>query len=145
MPPTGTELLSEISALHHGLGIVIQLQMSLCGAWHNVIQRQGGSSSSHFCGAVITDSGMAAGPHASLPAAYTQCSGPAHAFFVCRAVCCQVGVGHDGHPLLYGPPLVDLQGSFPLEQPLMPHLVPQSINMWMGCAPGGELAAPTQP
>lgn len=53
-------------------------------------------------------------------------------------------MAHDGHPLLYGPPLVDLQGSCPLEQPLMPHLVPQSINMWMGCAPGGELCGPTQ-
>lgn len=51
----------------------------------------------------------------------------------------QVGVGHDGHPLLYGPPLVDMEGCFPLQQPLLQNLVPQSINMWMGCAPEGTL------
>jgi hypothetical protein len=50
----------------------------------------------------------------------------------------QVGVGRDGHPLLYGAPLVQLEGQFPLLQPLMGHLVPQSVNMWMGCAPEGE-------
>lgn len=49
----------------------------------------------------------------------------------------QVGVGRDGHPLLYGPPLIQLAGAFPLEQPLMGQLVPQSINVWMGCAPEG--------
>jgi hypothetical protein len=50
----------------------------------------------------------------------------------------QVGVGHDGHPLLYSAPLVGMEGSFPLEQPLLKHLAPQSINMWMGCAPEGK-------
>jgi hypothetical protein len=50
----------------------------------------------------------------------------------------QVGVGHDGHPLLYGAPLVDLEDCFPLQQPLLQELAPQSINMWMGCAPEGE-------
>lgn len=50
----------------------------------------------------------------------------------------QVGVGRDGHPLLYGPPLVQLAGEFPLQPPLMGNLVPQSVNMWMGCAPDGE-------
>ena len=70
---------------------------------------------------------------------------------MCRALLCdarsagpsplpllQVGVGHDGHPLLYGAPLVELDDSFPLQQPLLPQLAPQSINMWMGCAPEGE-------
>lgn len=59
----------------------------------------------------------------------------------CCCDCCaavQVGVGRDGHPLLYGAPLVQLEGRFPLLQPLMGHLVPQSVNMWMGCAPEGE-------
>jgi hypothetical protein len=53
----------------------------------------------------------------------------------------QVGVGRDGHPLLYGPPMVDMDDSFPLQQPLLKHLVPQSINMWMGCAPDGQCKA----
>lgn len=30
-----------------------------------------------------------------------------------------------------------MESCFPLQQPLLPHLVPQSINMWMGCAPKG--------
>uniref|UniRef100_A0A383WCI6 JmjC domain-containing protein n=1 Tax=Tetradesmus obliquus TaxID=3088 RepID=A0A383WCI6_TETOB len=50
----------------------------------------------------------------------------------------EVGVGRDGHPLLYGAPLVQLEGRFPLLQPLMGNLVPQSVNMWMGCAPEGS-------
>eukprot|EP00882_Tetradesmus_deserticola_P027952 GHRQ01031102.1.p1 GENE.GHRQ01031102.1~~GHRQ01031102.1.p1 ORF type:complete len:420 (+),score=173.59 GHRQ01031102.1:80-1261(+) len=50
----------------------------------------------------------------------------------------EVGVGRDGHPLLYGAPLVQLEGQFPLLQPLMGHMVPQSVNMWMGCAPEGS-------
>ncbi|KAF8072806.1 jmj4 [Scenedesmus sp. PABB004] len=50
----------------------------------------------------------------------------------------EVGVGSDGHPLLYGAPLAALEGRFPLRQRLMGQLVPQSINMWMGCAPEGS-------
>eukprot|EP00775_Hariotina_reticulata_P000764 gene764-1071_t len=50
----------------------------------------------------------------------------------------EVGVGRDGHPLLYGPPVLQLTDVVPQQQPLMGHLVPQSINMWMGCAPQGS-------
>jgi hypothetical protein len=57
--------------------------------------------------------------------------------FAAAAAQPQVGVGRDGHLLLCGPPLVQLGGHFPLQQPLMGHLVPQSVNMWMGCAPEG--------
>jgi hypothetical protein len=53
----------------------------------------------------------------------------------------EVGVARDGHPLLYAPPLLQLAGQFPARQALMGNLVPQAINMWMGCAPKGMIGS----
>jgi hypothetical protein len=63
-----------------------------------------------------------------------------HIPLACNVACVgllQVPTCPDGHPHLYGPPLDHLAGHFPLQQPLMGRLVPQAINMWMGCAAEG--------
>ena len=44
----------------------------------------------------------------------------------------------DGHLELTAPPVTQLLPLLPLEPGFAPHLVPQSINMWMGAAPDGE-------
>ncbi|KAI8469384.1 MAG: cupin-like domain-containing protein [Monoraphidium minutum] len=50
----------------------------------------------------------------------------------------QVAVAPDGHAELAAPPVAQLLPLLPLRPPQVPHLVPQSINMWMGAAPEGS-------
>ena len=52
----------------------------------------------------------------------------------------QVPVAPDGHPALMAEPLLSLAaaGDFPAAPALAGHLVPQSVNLWMGAAPEGE-------
>ncbi|GBF92068.1 hypothetical protein Rsub_04415 [Raphidocelis subcapitata] len=47
-------------------------------------------------------------------------------------------VAPDGHPELTAPPVTQLLGHLPLQPAPLPHLVPQSINMWMGAATEGS-------
>ena len=46
-----------------------------------------------------------------------------------------------GGEQLVGPPLSRLGGCFPLRPPLLPSLVPQSVNLWLGRAAGGAGAS----
>lgn len=50
----------------------------------------------------------------------------------------QVPVAPDGHPHLWAPPISCVARLLPLQPPLMGHLVPQAINVWMGAAQEGE-------
>ena len=54
-------------------------------------------------------------------------------------------VGPDGHAELTAPPVTQLLRHLPLQLGLLPHLVPQSINMWMGAAPDGEQGPARRP
>lgn len=47
-------------------------------------------------------------------------------------------MGPDGHPELAAAPVTQLLPHLPLNPDPIPHLVPQSVNMWMGAAPNGE-------
>jgi hypothetical protein len=49
----------------------------------------------------------------------------------------QVPVAPDGHAELSAPPVTQLLPLLPLQPGPLPHLVPQSVNMWMGAAPDG--------
>lgn len=50
--------------------------------------------------------------------------------------------GPDGHPELYSEPLASLRDDFVVLPRLLGHLVPQSVNVWMGAAQeGGQGAA----
>lgn len=51
----------------------------------------------------------------------------------------QVKTASDGHPELCAAPVCCLLDSLPLQPSIMGHLVPQSINMWMGAAQEGAL------
>ena len=43
----------------------------------------------------------------------------------------------DGYPAVLAPPLTALQRDLPLVPALLGNLVPQTVNVWMGCAPTG--------
>jgi len=47
-------------------------------------------------------------------------------------------LGPDGHPEVLAPPTAQLAADFPLQPALLGNLVPQQINIWMGCAPEGS-------
>jgi hypothetical protein len=49
----------------------------------------------------------------------------------------QVKTASDGHPELCAAPVSCLLDSLPLQPSITGHLVPQSINMWMGAAQEG--------
>lgn len=53
----------------------------------------------------------------------------------------QLRAARDGYPECLGPPLDNLASDFPLQPSLTGHLLPQQVNMWMGLAKNGELAA----
>ena len=44
----------------------------------------------------------------------------------------------DGHPEIMAPPTSNLSSDFPLQPELLGNLVPQQVNIWMGCAPEGS-------
>lgn len=46
-------------------------------------------------------------------------------------------LGPDGHPEALAPPALSLAQDVPLRPALLGRLVPQQINLWMGCAPDG--------
>lgn len=50
----------------------------------------------------------------------------------------QVGIGSDGQPELFAPPVAQLASDFPLQPTLLGNLVPHQVNLWMGAAPSGE-------
>ena len=39
----------------------------------------------------------------------------------------------DGYPAVLAPPLTALQSDVPLLPAMLGHLVPQAVNLWMGC------------
>lgn len=47
-------------------------------------------------------------------------------------------MGPDGHPEVLAPPAAQLASDFPLQPALLGSLVPQQVNIWMGCAPEGS-------
>lgn len=49
----------------------------------------------------------------------------------------EAAVGPDGHPEVFAPPASRLAADFPLRPALLGALVPQAVNVWMGCAPEG--------
>lgn len=61
-----------------------------------------------------------------------------------HALCTQaVPTAPDGHPALYASPVAELAADIPLTPRLMGHLVPQSINLWLGATShGGQPRAP---
>ena len=56
-----------------------------------------------------------------------------------KAVGKQVRTDVEGHPEVMAAPLEQLRADFPLVPELLGNLVPQQINLWMGCAPDGVL------
>ena len=50
----------------------------------------------------------------------------------------EVDIAPDGYPELFAEPLKSLAGDIPLRPALLGNLVPQSINIWMGCSPEGS-------
>lgn len=44
----------------------------------------------------------------------------------------------DGHPEIMAPPTSYLATDFPIQPEILGNLVPQQVNMWMGCAPEGS-------
>lgn len=47
----------------------------------------------------------------------------------------ELPLGPDDRPALTSPPITELlrQGDLPLRPSLLGHLVPQNLNLWMGC------------
>lgn len=41
-------------------------------------------------------------------------------------------LGPDDRPAIMSSPVTELQGDFPLRPALLGHLVPQTVNLWMG-------------
>ncbi len=54
-----------------------------------------------------------------------------------RAFAVQVAAAADGHPALYGEPLLRLDKDFVVRPQLVGALVPQQANLWMGCSRPG--------
>mmetsp|Transcript_9372 Transcript_9372/g.26765 ORF Transcript_9372/g.26765 Transcript_9372/m.26765 type:complete len:633 (+) Transcript_9372:184-2082(+) len=50
----------------------------------------------------------------------------------------EVSAAPDGFPRLHAEPISSLIGDLPLRPGLLGSLVPQSINLWMGCSPKGS-------
>lgn len=46
----------------------------------------------------------------------------------------------DGYPAVLAPPLTALRSDVPLVPALLGHLVPQAVNLWMGCVALNPLA-----